>query len=302
VSTVGDRLYLRAAELIVGVRSSGGRSNLVPANARTIRNRIKFTVDKTSEGNSNKANITVYNLAPDTLSFLESKDLFVILKAGYVDAISTIYVGDLLKGKNDRQGPDVITTLECGDGEVAMREAMVNVGLAAGAKNTQVIEQAIAAITAFNVSRGFVETIPSRTFANGFSYSGPAKRLLHEQLKSVGLEFSIQDGELNVFGPNKADKSVAVEISKDTGLIGYPTKTPLGVDFTSLLNPFIRPGRSCKVISKQFYGAFGSQSGVASTSVVKSGQVVRVRRALFEGDTQDGQWTVKVETVNPGVV
>lgn len=300
MSIAANRLFLRQAQLIVGTKLSGGRSNIVPPNARTIRNRVKFTVDKTSEGNANKATIQIFNLSQDTRNFLEGTGLFLMLKAGYQDAMSTICVADILKGKHERQGPDVITSLECGDGETAMRDATVSVGLGAGAKNTQVIEQAVAAITAFNVSRGFTETIPSRSYAGGFTYSGPAKELLRTQLKNVGLEFSIQDGELNIFAPGKTDGTIAVEIGPKTGLVGFPTKTPLGVDFVSLLNPSIRPGRLIKIVSKQFYGAFGSQSGAASASVIDSGQLVRVRRAVHDGDSHEGPWLTKVETVSLG--
>lgn len=298
MSLVANRLFLRDAQLIVGTK--GASANTVPGDARIILNRLKFSIDKGSENNANKGTISIYNLSQDTRNFVEKSGLFVILKAGFQDAISTIFSGDILKGKHERSGPDITTTLECGDGEFALRDAIVNIGLGPGAKNTQVIEMAVAAITAFSVSRGFTETIPSTTYNQGFTYSGPAKALLKEQLKAVGMEFHIQDGELNIMTPDKTDQQIAVEVTPDTGLVGFPTKTPEGVDFTCLLNPFLRPGRAVKIESKQFQGAFGSQSGVASASVVHSGSVVRVRRVVHEGDTDDGTWLSKVECVSVG--
>lgn len=299
MSLVANRLFIREAELIVGTK--GGSAGTIPADARVIKNRLKFTVEKNSEGNSNKATIAIFNLSQDTRNFLEKTDNYVILRAGYQDAISAIFTGDVLKGKHERSGPDITTTLECGDGELALRDAVVSVGLGPGATNTQIINQAVAAITGLSVARGYMDTIPTRTFANGFTYSGPAKSLLKEQLRAVGLEFHIQDGELNIMVPDKTDLQLAVEITPETGLIGFPTKTPEGVDFVSLLNPFIRPGRAIKIESKQFQGAFGSQSGVAaSAALVHSGSTVRCRRVVFEGDTKEGPWQSKAECVAIG--
>lgn len=293
MSLVANRLFLRDAELIVGTKTSS--ANTVPGDARMIKNRVKFTVDKQSEGNANKATLSIYNLSQDTRNFLEKSDNFAIMRAGYKDAISTIFTGDIIKGKHERNGPDIVTNLECGDGELALRDAMVSIGLGPGAKNTQIINSAIAAITSLAVARGFVDQIEEVTYNQGFTYSGPAKQLLKEQLKQVGMEFHIQDGELNILFPNKTDQQIAVEVTPDTGLVGFPTKTPEGVDFTSLLNPSIRPGRAVKIESKQFQGAFGSQSGVASNSLIHSGSIVVVKRVVHDGDTDEGTWLSKVE-------
>lgn len=298
MSLLANRLFLREAELIVGTKTN--RANTVPGDARVIKNRLKFSIDKSSEDNANKGTISIYNLSQDTRNFLEKSDNLVILKAGYKNAISTIFSGDILKGKNDRKGPDIITDLECGDGEFALKEASINIGLGPGAKNTDIIGLAVDAITELAVARGFIETIPEITFNQGFTYSGQAKALLKDLLKQVGMEFHIQDGEINILTPNKTDQQLAVEITPETGLIGFPTKTPQGVDFISLLNPGLRPGRAVKIESKQFQGAFGSQSGVASNSLVHSGAVVRVRRVVHEGDTDEGNWYSKTECVTVG--
>lgn len=298
MSLLANRLFLRDAELVVGTKAAS--ANTVPGDARVIRNRVKFTVDKSSEENANKATIAIYNLTQDTRNFLEKSNNFVILRAGYEGNISTIFTGDIVKGKHDRNGPDLVTTLECGDGEFALRDAIVNIGLGPGAKNTQIINAAVGAITSIAVAKGFVDSIPSVTYNQGFTYSGPAKKLLKDQLKAVGMEFHIQDGELNILFPTKTDQQLAVEITQETGLVGFPTKTPEGVDFTSLLNTAIRPGRAVKIESKQFQGAFGSQSGVASNSLIHSGSVVRVRRVVHDGDTDEGTWLSKVECVTVG--
>ena len=89
-----------------------------------------------------------------------------------------------------------------------------------------------------------------------------------------------------------------------TGLLGFPTKTENGVEFVSLLNNKIRPGRAVKLESKQFQGLRGQDQNtnqVASQALEGSGAIVKVKKATFEGDTHEGSWKVTVEaTIPPG--
>jgi hypothetical protein len=300
VSIIANRLFLREAELIVGTKGLSTRANTIPGDARIIRTRIKFSIEKNSESNANKGTITVYNLSQETRNFLEKKDAIAMLKAGFRDFASTIFLGDILKGMNKRQGPDVVTDLECGDGEFALKTALLNVSFGPGVKNTQIIDAAVAAITQYNVVKGFRETIPVKTYQQGFSFSGQARDALKQQLLPVGLEFHIQDGELSIIKPDGTNKELAVLVSQDTGLVGFPTKTALGVEFTCLLNPQLRPGRAVKLESKQFQGAFGRQANIGAASLIESGDVVRVRRVVHEGDTGEGTWLSRVECVKIG--
>lgn len=289
---LANRLFLRQAEVIVGTKVQGTNAAVEPQDAKLIKTRIKFSVDKQSETTPNKAKIGIYNLSQDTRNLFEKENVIVFLKAGYEGSLSTIFFGDLNKGQHDSSGADIITNIECGDGELAIKNAIVNIGLKAGATNRQAIS---AAIEQLNLTRGFSEDIPLKTYLNGFTFSGRAEKLLTDLLKQVNLTWNIQDGELIIIGPSSVTTQDAVLITPSTGLIGSPTKTPQGVEFSCLLNPAIRPGRAIKLESKQFQGAFGSQANTASSSLIGSGAIVKCRRVVHEGDTHEGTWLSKVE-------
>lgn len=278
--TSRNLLYLRKGELIVGQKVADTNAAIEPQNALQIKTRLNFTVEKDESGNANKAKINIYNLSEDTKTFLERDNLVVFLNAGYAGGISNLFFGDLQRFDEKRNGPDIITTLECGDAENILREANIQIGLGKNATNIQVINQAIAKL---KLSKGFQATIPEIKFANGYSFSGQVKTLLNEMMEMVNLKWSIQNGELQILGETQSDFQTAVLLNQNSGLIGTPTKSKDGVEFISLLNPEIRPGRAVVLESKRFLNG--------------SGATVKVNKTVFTGDTHEGAWQVKCEGV-----
>jgi len=277
-----DVLYLRKAELIVGKKVEGNNGPVEPVIAKVFRTRIVFEVEQDASGNANKAKIKVFNLSQESLTFLEQKNLVCFLRVGYEGSgLSVLFFGDIDEKNGihvERNGPDVITTIEAGDAEKTLREANIQIGLAQGATNLQVINAAAAKL---KVSTAFKTKIKSIKFQNGFSYSGSVKNLLNDLGTQAGFEWSIQNGELLILGPTETDKQEAVLVSARSGLIGFPTKTQDKVIFTSLLNPKIRPGRAVRLESKIFLQDAGAN--------------VKVSKTTFKGDSSEGPWEVKVE-------
>ena len=146
------------------------------------------------------------------------------------------------------------------------------------ATNRQVINAAAAAL---NISNGFQAEIPLITYQNGFSFSGPVKKLMNEQMKLVNLNWSIQNGAFQITEKTKTDEQLAIELGQRSGLIGTPTKTKDGVEFISLLNPELTPGRAVKLNSSRFLDGSGAN--------------IKVGKSFFAGDTHEGPWQVKCE-------
>jgi len=276
--SVGNVLFNRKATLAIGKKIKGSKGPVEPIDAREFRTRLKFKIVKDETGDANKSTISIFNISEDSKTFLEQDDLVVFFNAGYGDNVSNVFFGDLIRFNEKRNGPDILTTLEIGDGEVALRESNVQIGLGPGATNHQVID---IAVKAFNVSKSFTTDIPLIKYQNGFSYSGSAKKLMIEQMKAVKLTWSIQSGEMQILQKLQTDEQTAIEISPKTGLIGMPTKTKDGVEFISLLNAGLRPGRSVVLNSKRFLDGSGAN--------------VKLQKTTFEGDTHEGKWQVKCE-------
>ena len=82
---------------------------------------IVFDVTKSIRGGLNKMNVQITNLAESKrLSLVKDaeegeKVIPVALFVGYQDRVEMIFKGTVQTGGNARQGPDIITSLECLD-------------------------------------------------------------------------------------------------------------------------------------------------------------------------------------------
>ena len=111
-----------------------------------------------------------------------------------------------------------------------------------------------------------------------------------------GLEWSIQEGQLQVLPPDEGSDEDVVVLSAATGLIGTINKTKVvnqslltkkdgklinaGISCTSLLNPDIRPGRRIKIESSFRPDLNG---------------IYRVIKVKHTGDTHAQPWYSEIE-------
>lgn len=281
---VNEYQFLRNAEVIIGERVKGTNGPVEPTTGRRygkdddLSFRISFKIDKDETGKANKADIKLYNLSPESRNFLERPNLIVFLRVGYGETLSTLFFGDIVRFNDKRDGPDVITSLECGDAELVIKSANIQIGFEPGVSNKTLFKMAADKLL---VSNGFLDELPEIKYQNGFSFSGQVSKLLDQLTTQVNYKWSIQDGELILLGPKKTDQAKAVFLSPETGLLGFPTKTKDGVEFDALLNADVRPGRGTVVQSNKFMKG--------------QGQTVRVTKTTHEGDTHGDKWTVHAE-------
>lgn len=256
------KLYLRNARLTVGTKKFNAR--------------FAFNVVKTTSGTSNKSKVSAYNLSEDSRSFIEKSKELMRFEAGYQDNLSLLFIGNIKKVVHTKSGPDIITTLECGDGEKQITESAIELSLGPGSKVSQVIN---AAKNALGVSVGVIKGLPDTAFQNGFSFSGTVADLLDKMAKKGNLVWSVQNNALQIFPANEDTGEDAVLLNVGTGLIGVPNKTDEGFVCRSLLNPELIPGRLVQIESKLLTG----------------GGTFRIEKAEHTGDTQEGDWITDVE-------
>lgn len=260
--------------------------------------RIAFEIEKNSESTANPGKIMVYNLSKQSRAEFEEKDRFVILQAGYLGRdgtssifdtslpnqgggiLTSIFSGNIQRSFTDRNGPDLVTTIEVGDGEKELKETVVDKSFAPGISVGAVITSLVGDL---GLAIGTVRDLATDIFRNGFSASGRVSEILDELVKKQGLEWHVQDGEVNVLKATSNTKEPTVILSPTSGLIGVPSKMTGAnrdderVEFTSLLNPKIKPGVA-----------------VILNSTLISG-TLRVKKTLLSGDTRGPAWYTKVE-------
>ena len=264
-------LFDRSANITIGKPGQNGRM--------FSEIRIKFKITKTSESSANQAHIELYNLNSDSRGFLGSEGLVCILKAGYrgVDnfgvSMDTIFSGDINHIKHERKDTDIVSTLECGDAQKKLTKSHAEQSFKKGSKVKHVIKTLVDKL---GIPIGRMDDLSESSFPHGITLSGNIKELLDKLVAREGKEWHVQDGELYIIDPKKKDTSKAIVISQDTGLIGIPVAQEKGLEITTLLIPSLKPGRVIQLISSDKSGFFF------------------VREAVYEGDTLEGQWQVKV--------
>lgn len=265
--------------------------------------RVTFKVKKTLAKEPNTAEVVIYNLSEQTRSALQGPARRVVLSAGYEETLAAIFVGDARDCDSVPEGPTWQTTLQLGDGERAYRHGRVNESFRAGVSVASVLQK-IADEMGLDGSRiGGVPELRGRQYVSGYAARGRSSRELDRILKGFGLEWSIQDGQLQVLAPQAATAEVVVELTPETGLVGSPTlNTPEGAGryvsaftgevtstgtgkptlrATSLLQPEIRPGRRVRVDSEE--------TGISG--------LFRVTSVEHVGDTHGGEWYSRIEAV-----
>jgi hypothetical protein len=255
--------------------------------------RVRFEIEKTMFGASpNHSKIEIYNLS--TLSRQNIKKGYLIqLQAGYNNLINTIFNGNVFLGKSERHGADIITSYECLDGGGSIVFARLDKSYPAGSTLVQVLQDAATAMSVSSnlnsqgIGAGIAVGIPNVVFNKGFVANGPCKNTLDKLLAPVGLEWTIDNNNLNVIPKQNYDGNSAVVVSAETGMIGVPSNNEFFTQFTSLINPKIYPGSLVQLVSEnQALNGF-----------------YKVRKAKYEGDSHDNKWQVACEcTPMPNVV
>lgn len=231
--------------------------------------RITGKIEKSLEQAPNPATFELYNLSEDTRALATKAGAVIIVKAGYGDNPPIIYQGDIARVLPKRKGPDIILTVEAGDGETNYQNASADISLAPGALFGQVYDNLAGQ---FGLSKGQeVGMDRNQQYLQGYSGTGLVRDQMKTILSKQGLGYSIQDNQLQVIPLDGATDELVVVLKPSTGLIGSPFKQITlrqdlakqgkeakkdGVHFTSLLNAQIRPGRRVKIESSEVTGIY----------------------------------------------
>jgi hypothetical protein len=245
---------------------------------------VQFEVEKSLKKDPNRCDLTIFNLNGDHRKQLgQLKSVPVRVEAGYQDQTSLIFSGDLRNVYSTRDGADVLTKLSSGDGEKRLRTARINKSYAKGTPVATVLEDAGKALgvgigNLVQAIRGKGLQGVGEMFSGGTVLSGNAADEFDGLARSAGLEWSIQDGNLQVLARKRALEGLAVKLTADTGLIGSPTIDAKNVvHATCLLIPDIFPGRQVRIEAEHVRGDY------------------RASRCVYTGDTFGTDWQIELE-------
>jgi hypothetical protein len=246
---------------------------------------MAFHVKKSLKPEPNTADLAIMNLNPDHRSALEQMKIApVMIEAGYLGGVSTLFLGDLRTATTTHEGPDYITRLGSGDGEKKVKKARINTSLKKGVATPAKVLEAVAkslGVGEGNLSQAIAQ-IQSAGIANHFAegavISGSSFRQMNDICRSVGVTWSIQDGKLQILPLRTALEGQAVVISERTGMVGAPTVDNDGVlSVKVLLIPDVFPGRKIVLEGERLKGQY------------------RIESCSYSGDTHSEDWYIDIE-------
>lgn len=245
--------------------------------------RIAGSIRKTTKKEPNTCEIRIYNLSPSRRAGLQKKGVKVLVEVGYKDTgLSRVFSGDARTVDHVREGADWITVLKLGDGERAWQYARVNESFAPGTPRADVVRTLAEkmGLDLGNVAKQVADI--TGTFDAGFAASGSASRAFEQVIRAVELEWSMQDGALQLLRPDQPLDQSVPDITPQTGLIGSPEMgsppkkgKPALVKFTALMTP-VKPGSKVKLKSERYDG------------------YVRVTGIEYDFDTHGASWYSKI--------
>jgi hypothetical protein len=262
-------LFDRKIQITLAKPVTGSFTKMEPNAVVVTDLRMSFKIEKKLQKNPNTASVVLYNLAPQTRALIEKKPLHIRLDAGYGTVVHRLWIGDMTFSSSRYDNVDWITEIEIANGERAFNHARVNRSFrkAQGGSGANCMD----VVNEVSKSMEMPVTIPDIVKAelkkaelkHAMAIRGPSRKVLDKVLKSNGLEWSMQDGQIQILRPEQIRADQAHLINQSTGLIGTPEynapKKPgekAVLKFRMLLYAGLVPGQKIKVESDTISGLF----------------------------------------------
>lgn len=287
-----------------------GNQRLTLAKPQTETYDIDFDIMLDETDKPNRAKITVYNLNESQRNSIKADHQGIEFSAGYKDDVGMVFRGVTTNVVNRHDRLDWVTEIYSGEGEKELVNNVFQKSYTAGTQVLVILKDIIAAI-GLPFEMDFSD--PFIVLLRGQSFSNRVADVLTKVTKAHGLEWSIQQGVLEIkpVGSPVRSQVRAVLLSSDSGMLGSPSlierqdesqntkkkkkdQRIVGVRVTSLMNHQIRPGRLIEILPMQTVSTLGKLSENILPDLSAEG-VWRVDRAHFFGDNQLGPFDVEAE-------
>ena len=261
-------------------------SVFIPGERFEIRDlRIVFSIQKSIGSDPNQGTITIHNLAEKTRAKLK-KAQTIILNAGYIDNIQTIYSAQVTNVTPKKDATDITVELTCADGvDFIKATASKSYAESTGEKSIILDLFSLARRAGVDFILEGTDFIVDEPVRNGFVIHGLIYDTIKQLLENQGLEFSVQDGRVKIIKGGGFTTSEKIVLNKNSGLIGRPEKLEEGnIKFEALLNGKIFPTQVVEIQSE--------------TNDEVNGDAV-VEKLTYVGDTRGEDWHLRDVEARP---
>lgn len=246
--------------------------------------RVTFKIERGTNQDPNTAQVSITNLSKENRAAIQEKNIPTIIEAGYVNNMVRLFSGNLNFARHERESVDWVSTFEAGDGSLALQSSRINESFGPGTKIDSVIKRVVECTglgpgnVVEELNRGNFRGALTE-FKKGYTSSGKCADELKSLTESAGLNYSVQDGQIQLLREGESNGDEAVVLNRSTGLIGSPEIGEGGiVKARSLLQGKLTPGRPVKIESLLIDSGF-----------------FRIQRVVHTGDSAGGEWYSDIE-------
>lgn len=208
---------------------------------------MNVKVDKKGSPDLPEAEVTIKGLSLETmeqltsLTFLKNtrQNNILVIEAGYTeDTISQIYRGEISSAKADfNEAPDVSFTISSKSGSYPSVIPQSPLSVQGQQPAVEVIQQ-LASQIGYNVENNGVTTSINNMYIKG----SPIQKI-KTIANAINVDLIIDDNTIVITPRGKPRKNGVIPVlSKDNGLIGYPTFTDEGLQVVCFFNPELQIG------------------------------------------------------------
>lgn len=307
----GPALFDRAHRLIIGTPGQDG----VIVDAL----RVVFSGKSSRTKTANEATIRIYNLAKTTSDKIAVGQV-AQLSAGYLAQIMPIITGDVTRIETYLDGVDRVTELTVHDSMVALRDSKTSISFAPGT-SAQAILQAVGANFGLPLRMNITGT--DKQIVSGFAFNGRTRNAFTEICDYLGLEWSAQQGEIQVMNKGAPYAQQVVYLSPESGLLGSPRPKARDISDKKAgkagiaygqdgIRRYTKTDPNAKVKNRTMYEIQGYQVRALLTGEIYPGAFVHLRskampdgkyfvvdECTYQGDSHGGDWTVDATLLYP---
>lgn len=267
-------------------------TNYLPTEINISGLRVSFSILKSLYHSTNPAVIKIWNISQNTRNLIHNFGDEVTVFAGYVGEAGAqqIFIGQTTAVSHIYDQPEIVTVLECGDGEKYLNQLRVSLSFAAGTPARIIIDsiakQMGLPVYEYSASNNLI-------YHQAVSEIDLGAKLLTTFCNKLGLQWSVQNGGLQIIPINGTIAQPFININQNTGMQGIPQRYTYkrfdlfraedapnsGYKVNVALNPLILPGAGINLYSSHidFKGPY------------------RVENVRHEGDTYGSIWQSNLE-------
>jgi len=254
--------------------------------------RISFSITKSLAWSTNSCVLKIWNLSQKKRNIIKDFGDEVTIYAGYelAGGPEVLFIGQTTAVSHIYEQPEIISVLECGDGEKFINQLRISISYAANTSARTII-RGIASQMGIVISE-FADS-DDLIYRQGFKFNGMGKDALTTVCDKLNLQWSVQNNTLQIIPQGGTITQPTIQINQNTGMQGVPTRfTYRSLDLYRAIN---QPNTGYKVnVALDPFILPGAKIDLYSTHLDFKGPY-RVETVRHEGDTFGFLWQTNLE-------